>query len=411
MFNRDTWLEIANTVMCHPMRTFLTGLSIALGVFILVVMQGLGFGLQNGVKDEFSDDAVNSVWVNSGRTQLAYKGNKPNRRVKMRENDVEAMFQQMDTVDIFSRRIRIWGVPMEIGNKQSNFPLRGVDPGHQELENTTLVSGRYISQRDIDEERKVAVVGKNIIEELYEESDPLGTYLMIQGVQFIVVGTFDDPASRWENKMAYLPYTTAQSLFRNSGNGDVVDQIILGTGTMPIAETTSMTSKLLTWFKDRKAVHPDDARGIVMENNNEEYERFQKIFMGIELFIWGIGLLTLLAGAVGVANILAIAVKERTKEIGVRKALGATSSSVVGLVVQESLSLMIVSGSVGLILGVGLLELVSPMVDHEYFKNPQVDYRIALVAMSILAVVGVLSGIGPAIRAVSIRPVEALRDE
>ena len=411
MFNRDTWLEIANTVMSHPMRTFLTGLSIALGVFILVVMQGLGFGLQNGVKSQFADDAVNSVWVRSGRTQLSYRGNQPNRKVKIREMDVDAMFQQMDTVEVFSRRIRIWGVPMEYGDKLSSFPLRGVDPGHQELENTTLTGGRYISQRDIDNERKVAVVGKNIIEDLYEDSNPVGTYLMVQGIQFMVVGTFNDPASRWENRMAYLPYSTAQRLFRNKGAGDVVDQIIVGTGSMPIPETTSMTATLLSWFKDRKGVHPDDSRGIIMENNNEEYARFQNIFMGIELFIWGIGLLTLLAGAVGVANILAIAVKERTKEIGVRKALGATSSSVVALVVQESLALMIVSGSAGLVVGVWLLELVSPMVDHEYFKNPQVDYRIALLAISILAVVGVLSGIGPAIRAVSIKPVEALRDE
>jgi putative ABC transport system permease protein len=263
----------------------------------------------------------------------------------------------------------------------------------------------------VDDERKVAVVGNNIIEDLYGNSDPVGTYLMIQGVQFMVVGTFNDPASRWENKMAYLPYSTAQRIFRNKSSGDVVDQVIVGTGSMPISETKSMTASLLSWFKDRKAVHPDDARGIRMENNNEEYERYQNIFMGIELFIWGIGLLTLLAGAVGVANILAIAVKERTKEIGVRKALGATSASVVALVVQESLALMIVSGSAGLVVGVWLLELVSPMVDHEYFKNPQVDYRIALVALAILTVVGVLSGIGPAIRAVSIRPVEALRDE
>ncbi len=211
--------------------------------------------------------------------------------------------------------------------------------------------------------------------------------------------------------MAYLPYSTAQKIFRNKSSGDVVDQVIVGTGSMPIPETKKMTAYLLSWFKDRKAVHPDDARGITMNNNNEAYERFQNIFMGIELFIWGIGLLTLLAGAVGVANILAIAVKERTKEIGVRKALGASSASVVALVVQESLALMIVSGSAGLVVGVWLLELVSPMVDHEYFKNPQVDYRIALVALAILTVVGVLSGIGPAIRAVSIRPVEALRDE
>lgn len=408
MFNRDTWLEIANTVLSNPMRTFLTGLSIALGVFILVVMQGLGFGLQNGVKNQFSDDAVNSIWVDAGRTQLAYRGNMPNRQVKMRNSDVDAMFQQMDTVHAYSRRVRIWGVVMAHEDQQSNFPLRGVDPDHLMLENTTLTGGRYISSRDVAEETKVTVLGATVVEDLYEGIDPIGTYLLIGGVQFRVVGTFDDPASRWENKMAYLPFTTAQNIFRSN---DKVDQIILGTGDMPVAETRLLSDALLSWFKDRKVVHPDDARGVRIENNNEEYERFQNIFLGIELFIWGLGLLTLLAGAVGVANILAIAVKERTKEIGVRKALGASSSSVVGLVVQESLALMIVSGSAGLITGVGLLEVVSPMIDHEYFKNPQVDFRIALVALVILSVVGVVSGIGPALRAVRIKPVEALRDE
>jgi len=408
MFNRDTWLEIANTVLSNPMRTFLTGLSIALGVFILVVMQGLGFGLQNGVQNQFSDDAVNSIWVDAGRTQLAYRGHLPNRQVKMRNSDVDAMFDQMDTVHAYSRRVRIWDVVMEHEDQQSNFPIRGVDPDHLMLENTTLTDGRYISSRDVAEETKVTVLGATIVEDLYEGIDPIGTYLLIGGVQFRVVGTFDDPASRWENKMAYLPFTTAQNIFRSN---DKVDQIILGTGDMPISDTRVLSDALLSWFKDRKVVHPDDARGVRIENNNEEYERFQNIFLGIELFIWGLGLLTLLAGAVGVANILAIAVKERTKEIGVRKALGASSISVVGLVVQESLALMIVSGSAGLITGVGLLEAVSPMIDHEYFKNPQVDFRIALVALVILSVVGVVSGIGPALRAVRIKPVEALRDE
>jgi putative ABC transport system permease protein len=409
MFNRDTWLEIAHTVLSHPMRTALTGVSIALGVFILVVMQGLGFGLQNGVKEQFADDAVNSIWVQSGRTQLSYKGNQANRRIQMRESDVQAMFNEMDTVHAYSRRIRIWGISMESADKAGNFPIRGVDPDHQMLENTKLTHGRYISQRDVDEATKVAVIGTTIVDEIYDGENPVGTHLTIGGVLFRVVGSFDDPSNRWENKMAYLPFSTANKLYR-AGN-DKVDQIIIGTGDMPITETTALTDHLLTWFKERKTVHPDDQRGIWLENNNEEYEKFQNIFLGIELFIWGIGLLTLLAGAVGVANILAIAVKERTKEIGVRKALGATSSSIIGLVVQESLTLMIVSGSLGLVIGVGLLEIVSPMIDHEFFKNPQVDFRIALVALGILAVVGVVSGIGPAIRAVSIRPVEALRDE
>ena len=409
MFNRDTWLEIAHTVLSHPLRTALTGVSIALGVFILVVMQGLGFGLQNGVEQQFADDAVNSIWVQSGRTQLAYKGNQANKQVKIREIDVEAMFAEMDTVYASSRRIRKWGVQMEYGDQAGSYPIRGVDPDHQMLENTKLTDGRYVNQRDIDEETKIAVLGQTIVDEIYQGENPIGTHIIIGGVLFSVVGTFNDPASRWENKMAVVPYSTAKKLFR--GGRDKVDQVILGTGDMKIAKTITLTDRLLNWFKERKSVHPEDSRGIWMNNNNEEYQKYQNIFMGIELFIWGIGLLTLLAGAVGVANILAIAVKERTKEIGVRKALGATGLSIVGLVVQESLALMLVSGCLGLVMGVGLLEFVSPFIDHEYFQNPQVDFRIALVALAVLSVVGVISGIGPAIRAVSIKPVEALRDE
>ena len=409
MFNRDTWLEIAHTVLSHPLRTILTGVSIALGVFILVVMQGLGFGLQNGVENQFADDAVNSIWVQAGRTQLAYKGNQANKRVNLRESDVEAVFAEMDSVYAYSRRIRNWGVQMEHGDQAGSYAVRGVDPDHQMLENTKLTEGRYVSQRDIDEETKVAVLGQTIIDEIYQGENPIGTHLIIGGVLFSVVGTFNDPANRWENKMAVIPYSTAKKLYR--GGRDRVDQLILGTGDMAVSKTVSLTDRLLSWMKERKSVHPEDARGVWMDNNNEEYQKFQNIFLGIELFIWGIGLLTLLAGAVGVANILAIAVKERTKEIGVRKALGATSISIVGLVVQESLALMLVSGCLGLVMGVGLLELVSPFVDHEYFQNPQVDYRIALVALGVLTVVGIVSGIGPAIRAVSIRPVEALRDE
>ena len=409
MFNRDTWLEIAHTVLSHPLRTALTGVSIALGVFILVVMQGLGFGLQNGVEQQFADDAVNSIWVQAGRTQLAYKGNQANKQVKIRENDVEAMFAEMDTVYASSRRIRKWGVQMEHGDQAGSYPIRGVDPDHQMLENTKLTDGRYVNQRDIDEQTKVAVLGQTIVDEIYQGENPIGTHIIIGGVLFSVVGTFNDPASRWENKMAVVPYSTSKKLFR--GGRDKVDQVILGTGDMKIAKTITLTDRLLNWFKERKSVHPEDSRGIWMDNNNEEYQKYQNIFMGIELFIWGIGLLTLLAGAVGVANILAIAVKERTKEIGVRKALGATGLSIVGLVVQESLALMLVSGCLGLVMGVGLLEFVSPFIDHEYFQNPQVDFRIALVALAVLSVVGVISGIGPAIRAVSIKPVEALRDE
>ena len=413
MFDRDAWLEVANNVLAHPLRTTLTGLSVALGIFILVVMQGLGYGLQHGVEGQFADDAVNSIWVEGGRTQMAYRGNQSNRPVKLTNGDVPGLASQADTVPAFSRRIRMWGAEVvwenpDGENQGGNFGLRGVDPAHIELERSNLLSGRFINERDVLESRKVAVVGPNIVEELFRFAEPVGAFVRINGVLFQVVGTFEDPGSRWENRVTYVPFSTAQALFRSD---DSFDQIIYSTGDMTTEATVAQSGRMLGWLKDVKAVHPDDSRGVRVDNNNEEYAMYASIFEGIRMFIWGIGLMTLLAGAVGVANILAIGVKERTKEIGVRKALGATNGSIVSLVVMESTVLMLVSGSLGLMLAVGLLTTVAPMANHEYFQNPQVDHRIALFALVVLVLVGLASGLGPALRAVAIRPVEALRDE
>jgi putative ABC transport system permease protein len=391
----------------------LTGVSVALGIFILVVMQGLGFGLQHGVEQQFADDAVNSIWVEGGRTQMPYRGSQSNRPVKLTNADMPGLEAQADTVPSSSRRIRMWGAEVVWANPRGenqtgSFGLRGVDPAHIELERSTLLSGRFINARDVAESRKVAVVGPNIVEELFQTSEPVGTFVRINGILFQVVGTFEDPGSRWENRVVYVPFTTAQGLFRSD---DSVDQVIYSTGDMTTDATVVQSARMLSWLKDVKAIHPEDARGVRVDNNNEEYAMYASIFEGIRLFIWGIGLMTLLAGAVGVANILAIGVKERTKEIGVRKALGATNGSIVGLVVMESTVLMLISGCVGLMFSVGLLSVVAPMANHEYFQNPQVDHRIALFALGVLVLVGLASGLGPALRAVAIRPVEALRDE
>jgi putative ABC transport system permease protein len=410
MFDREKWMEIAHTVVSNPLRTALTGLSVALGIFILVVMQGLGFGLENGVKAQFQDDATNSLWISTSSTQLAYKGYKPNRWIAMDNADAEALLDQADRPEVYSRRATMWGSQIAANGKEGNFSVRGVDPGHLELEQTDLTAGRYISARDVAETRKVAVIGEQIRKELYAGTgvEPVGSYIRLRGVLFRVVGTFDDPGSRWENQVAYLPLSTVQSYFRA---GEPVDQLILSTGEMDLASTTDQTAALAAFLRERKSVHPDDESAVEVRNNNENFAQFQSIFDGIRLFIWGIGIMTLLAGAVGVANIMAIVVKERTKEIGIRKAIGATSTSLVGLIVQESVALMFVSGLVGLILGVWTLEFIAPQVDHEFFKSPEVNFNLTLSALGILVLAGALSGLGPALRAVSIRPVEALKDE
>jgi len=413
MFDRDAWLEVAHNVLAHPVRTSLTGLSVALGIFILVVMQGLGHGLQNGVEGQFADNAVNSIMVEGGKTQIPYRGNQSNRPIRLTEQDFTGLASQADTIPSFSRRIRLFGINIiwenPAGeNKSGGYGVRGVDPSHIDLEQSVLLSGRFINDRDVQDGRKVAVLGPNVVRDLFGGTDPVGQYIRINAASFLVVGTFNDPGSRWENRVVYIPFSTAKALYRPEA---WIDQILYGTGNMTTEATVDQSNRMLFWLKETKQVHPDDQNGVKVDNNNEEYALYDSIFTGIRLFIWGIGLMTLLAGAVGVANILAIGVKERTKEIGVRKALGATNAGIVSLVVMESTVLILFSGSLGLIIAVGLLSVMAPMANHEYFQNPQVDHRIVLFALGVLVVVGLASGLGPALRAVAIRPVEALRDE
>ena len=412
MFDRDTWLEIAHTALSNPLRTALTGLSIALGIFILVVMQGLGSGLETGVQSSFGDDAANILNVRTGRTQLAYRGRKPNRPVNLHNPDEQALKAQLDTVPAWSRQNFQWGSIVRYGNQQGSYSIRGVDPDQAKLAHTKLTAGRFISQYDVELERKVAVIGGQCLEDLFprgtKPEQAIGTFIQMRGIQFVVVGAFNKPGSRWENRGIFVPFSTSQKLFKGS---DIVSRVAIGTGDDDIDDTRKTSITLLGWLKNRLAVHPEDSEGVSVTNRNEEAETFRQIFKGINLFVWFIGLMTLLAGAMGVANIMAIVVRERTKEIGIRKALGATSGSIIGQIMQEAVALMLVSGSAGLLAGVWLLQGLGPQFDHEFFSNPKVDYRSALMSLLILVMVGVFSSIGPAIRAVSIRPVEALRDE
>ncbi|MDA7743202.1 ABC transporter permease [Flavobacteriales bacterium] len=412
MFDRDSWLEIANTVLSNPLRTGLTGLSIALGIFILVVMQGLGTGLENGVQSTFGNRVSNLIEIRTGRTQLAYRGRKPNRQVQMHNADENALKEQLDSIPAWSRFLFLWGSTVQFQNEQGSYGLRGVDPDQKDLAALNLTAGRFINARDLDEKRKVTVIGSQVLRDLFPRGttpeEAVGSFVMLRGVQFAVVGAFDQAGSRWENRSVYVPFTTAQRLFQNS---DVINRVSVGTGSAAIEKTRTTSAGLLSWLQNRLAVHPEDSEGVWVENRNEDAEMFRSIFQGINLFVWFVGLMTLLAGAMGVANIMAIVVRERTKEIGVRKALGATSGSIVGQIVQESVVLMLVSGCIGLVAGVWTLQSLAPYADHEFFSNPRVDFSSAILALGILITVGVVSALGPATRAVSIRPVEALRDE
>jgi putative ABC transport system permease protein len=409
MFDLDKWMEILDTMAKNPLRTFLTSLSVAVGIFILVVLLGLGQGLENGVQTTFQDDAVNSIWLRAGMTSLPYKGYKPNREVQFKNYDHDYVKENVDGITYSSSRLTFWGVFLKYVNQQGQYGVRSVHPAHQQAEKTEMKSGRFINERDIEETRKVAVIGQTIVEDLFKEKNPIGEMISVMGVKFTVVGTFTDPNSRWENRQCYIPISTGQRIFGRSKDG--IDMFIVSTGENSLDRSVSMSEEIDNYLRSQHKVHPDDPSGIDITNMNEEAQRFENIFLGIKVFVFVLGILTLMAGIIGVSNIMSIVVKERTKEIGVRKALGATPWSIVSLILQESVFITLLAGCVGLILGVLCLEGISGNIDHEFFKDPRVSFWASLTAIIVLIISGALSGLIPALRAAAIKPVEALRDE
>ena len=408
MFDADKWAEILNSLIQNPLRSFMIVAAVAIGMFILVILQGLGAGLQNGVETQFADDAVNSIWVRSGRTSLAYAGFQPNRRVNFRDADHDKAAREIQETQISSSRLQFWGAPVLADNKSGNYSLRCVHPEHQELEKTTMVFGRYINQKDLTDRRKTLVIGQTLVDELFGGRNPVGEYMRVFDVPFRIVGTFNDPASRWENRQMYAPITTGQ--FIMGGGNDRIGMFMLSTGDDDLDKTESTAQTIDTEIRQKHGVHPDDFRGVEVTNNNMEFQRFANILLGMKIFLFFIGGLTLIFGIIGVSTIMNIVVKDRTREFGVRKSLGATPGSIIVLIVLEALLITLFSGVIGLILGVLVLELVASLVEHEYFSNPELSVGVCMIALSVLSISGLVAGLVPGMRAARIKPVEALKD-
>ena len=411
MFDLDKWQEIIATIKKNKLRTFLTGFSVAWGIFMLIILLGSGKGLENGFENQFRGAAKNSLWIWTGRTSVAHNGMNPGRLIRFTNNDYDNLKNNVSQTEYISGRFNIWwGNQVSYNNEVHSFGIRNVHPDYEHIEALRIKGGRYINHIDIRERRKVTVISTLVRDVLFKEDadNALGKYINVNGIPFKVVGFFEDDSQRESNmRLIYVPISTAQTVF-SGGNRLHEISMTIKANTMEEAQQAEkdIRSRLA-------AVHnfdQDDRRALGTWNSFENYMQMQSIFKGIRLFIWIIGIGTIIAGIVGVSNIMLIVVKERTREIGVRKALGATPASVIALVLFESVLITTFAGYIGLVLGVGLLEMLSG-IDAPFFANPSADFGLAVSATLILIIAGAFAGFVPARRAASIKPIEALRDE
>ncbi len=412
MFDLDKWQEIFSTIRKNRMRTFLTGFSVAWGIFMLIILLGSGHGLENGVRQEFKGGAVNGIWISSGMTSKPYKGLQPGREVKFTNADYELIKNSVDGIDLISGRFWIrQNNVFSYKNNYGTFTISPVHPDYCEIKELTMVEGRFINNIDLNYFRKVVVLGEMVRESLFKPPDTvaMGKYVNISGVPFKVIGIFHDEGSEDEQRRAYVPIYTAQRVFTGTNR---INQVSLTTGDATPEESNKMLETIKRQLATFHSFDVEDPRALNIFNKAREYERTMKLFKSIRIFIWVIGIGTIIAGVVGVSNIMLIVVKERTKEIGIRKAIGATPGSIISLILQEAVLITSFAGYIGLVLGVFLLEMVSRfMPPNPFFLNPEADFGIAVGATVLLVVSGALAGLVPAMKAASIKPIVALRDE
>ncbi|MDN3723390.1 ABC transporter permease [Aequorivita sp. SDUM287046] len=414
MFNIERWQEIFEAIRKNKLRTFLTGLSVASGIFILVILLAIGEGMANGVEKEFERDATNriSVWTNV--TSVEHKGMNPGRIIEMDNRDYDmAVNKNSDRIELKSGVFSRWGQLTTYKRENGSYRVEGVFPDYQFLENETLVAGRYINQSDINTNEKVAIIGNQVYLDLFKEQNALGEYIDITGIKFKVVGIYSDPGGEREETRIFIPLTTAQRIY-NAGNKLRSMAFTLEKQDNfedALAASEAFSAQIESDIKTKHSIAPNDERAVNVNNTLENTKKFYDLNNMIRWFFWGVGICTIIAGVVGVSNIMLIIVKERTKEIGIRKAIGAQPWSIIGMILHESIFVTAIAGFVGLILSLFLLQLVGPLIETDYIRNPSVDFSVAITTVVILVVAGAGAGFFPAYRAANIKPIEALRDE
>ncbi len=415
MFDIDKWQEIFYTIRNNKLRTFLTAFSVAWGIFILMILLGFGTGLQHGVEYDFRADAVNSIWISPGRTSLPYKGMKPGRNITLKNEDLSYLTERVNGIEYSAGRFFCYGeFTVRYKERYSSYSVLGITPELMHVENQTPMKGRYINELDLQERRKVAIVGPDVVKGLFSNNEnPIGKWIDVRGIQYRIVGIYDDAGDEGEVNRIFIPLTTAQLAY-NAKNR--LHTIMYTVGDASVKESNHIVEETKNLLSKKYQFDPNDDRAVFIFNSVENFKRFTDLFTGIRIFLWVIGIFTIIAGIVGVSNIMLIIIKDRTREIGVRKAMGATASSIVGLFLQESILITVLAGYTGLVGGIGLIEfikwaLVEFNIEAPYFRDPDIDLFTAIMATVLLIISGALAGYFPAKRAAKVNPIIALREE
>lgn len=412
----DHWYEITATLRKNKLRTVLTGLGVFLGIVILLLMIGFGRSLERGIQRRMAGFATNAVFVWAQRTTRPYAGLPLGRQIQYDNRDIDALARLPGVLHLAPRAQRggfMQGSNVRYGARTGSFQVSGDYPEFQYVQTPVMRAGRFLNQRDLDEWRKVAVIGEGVVKQLYDGADPMGTYIQANGIYFQVVGVFGSKqtgqqADRILNTI-HIPFTTFQRAFNYTDR--VASFAIVG---QPGVNGGELEDQVKATLKQRHRVAPDDDSAIGAWNTSKEFGKMNMLFFLINFVMWVAGTMCLFAGVVGVSNIMLITVRERTKEIGVRKALGATPASVIRMIVTEATALTVLFGYLGVVAGVALLELVGKVLEKAPdlpFAPPDPSLAIALTAAGVIAVFGALAGMLPAYYAAKIQPVEALRTE
>jgi putative ABC transport system permease protein len=407
MFDLDRWREIFQSISKNKLRSALSGFTVAFAILLFTLLFGIGNGLQNTFKNEFAKDAINSIYIWGNRTTKAYKGNQIGRRIQFKNDDFEFLKEKYsDKIQMISPRIQR-GVKVVYKTEEDNYTIRGVYPKYDLLESAEVTEGRFLNIRDINEKSKVVVIGRMVEKDLFGQISAYGKLLNIGGIMYKIIGVFSDPGGDSDERYIYTPFTTMQQIY---GNNDHIGEFgMTYDPKLSVDEAIAFSNGMLRALKKKHDVAPNDQRGIRVNNYAEGNKNVSGMMVVLGILILIIGSGTLIAGVVGISNIMVYIVKERTKELGIRKAVGATPKSIVTMIMLEAIFITALSGYIGLMLGIGILKLSGPTLERYFILNPGVSTPVVVGATITLVLAGVIAGYLPAKKAANIKPIVALR--